>query len=120
MGADGADEFDDAAAGGVVVEDGQIAEFGALVFGADHGGAGGGFFAAHGGDFFGAVFGGAAVARGHGDDGDAVAFFSEESERAAGEDLHVVGVGVNGKDVMGHACFCFSMSASRISVRLPA
>ena len=98
IGADFAESFGDAAARGVVGEDGEVAEFQAEVARADERGSCGGLAAAHGGDFLGRQLLRAAIAGGEGGDGEIVAEGGEQSHGAAGQKLDVVGMGVDCED----------------------
>jgi hypothetical protein len=99
---DAPNDLRDLAAGSIVVEHGKVAELGANVIGARELRAGGRFAAADAGDLFGTVFHGAAVAGRHGADRHVMPALDEVQDRAGGEDLHVIGVRVNGEDI--HEC----------------
>src|SRR5262249_4175299 len=97
--------FDHPAARRVVVEDCEIVHAETEVLGADAGGGSCGFGAAHGGDFVGWQAPRAAIAGGEGGDRDRVAEAREQRHGAAGEDLDIVGMGVDGQNSgCGHWC----------------
>lgn len=98
VGPSAADDFGDSAASVVVVRDAQVAEFEAEVVGPQQIGSGLGFGAAYGGDFLGAEFRRAAVARRHRGGGDVTAALLEQRQRAGTLELDVIGMGVNRED----------------------
>ncbi len=94
-------QFGDAAARGIVVEDGEVAELQAVVGGADEGRRGSGFAAADGGDLFGWIVSRAAVTRSHGDDRHVMAAVDQVRERAGCHYFNIIGVCVNRQDSVG-------------------
>jgi hypothetical protein len=89
-------DFHDAAARGVVAEHGQVAELRASILGADEAGGVGAFLAPYGRDLIRCVVVGTAVAGRHADNDDAVPGRRQHGHRAPGQDLDVVGMGVDG------------------------
>src|SRR5262245_15309398 len=99
VGLHAAEEFGDAAPGWVIVIDGQVAELGTNVFRADELSGSFAFAASNAGDVFGTVLGAAAVARSHGADGHTMSAADQVHERACGEDLDIVRMRMNRKNV---------------------
>ncbi len=87
-----ANRLGDSAAGIVVVEDGQVAEFQTDVDGPDQRRGRASFLAADRGDRFGIMLGTPAIAGGHRGDRHVAAELAQQGERAGTLKFHVVGV----------------------------
>ena len=85
----------------IIIEDGQIAELGADVFGADHGSGPGGFASPDVCNLVRRIVPGAAVAGRHGDDRHMMPPVDQVGQGARRKYLNVVGVCVNRKDSVG-------------------
>jgi len=96
VGVEPAQQRCDATATCIIEEDSEVVKAAPGVIGAQQTGGVLGLDAAHAAEFFGAVFGRAAITVGERHDGNRVAARGELGQRATGQDLGVVGVGVNG------------------------